>query len=71
MLHWEEFMQLFNEKFITHGELSLRDFSEIRFKTNEDVSEYYQKKMHAGRALGLDTKLLLEGLTDGLPRELK
>ena len=27
--------------------------------------------MHTGKALKLDTKLLLEGLTDGLPRELK
>ena len=27
--------------------------------------------MNAGRTLGLDNKLLLDGLTDGLPRELK
>ena len=30
-----------------------------------------RKRCHAGRPLGLDTKLLLEGLTDGLPGELK
>ena len=65
MLHWEEFIQLFNEKFATTGELSLNDFLGITFKTGKDVREYSQNKMHAGRALGLDTKLLLEGLTDG------
>ena len=70
MLNREELIQLFNEGFTTPGELSLSDFSDIRFKTVE-VSEYYQKKMHAGRDLGLDTKLLSEGLTDGLHRELR
>ena len=71
MLQWEELIQLFNEEFTTPGELSLSDFSEIKFKTGEDVSEYYQKKMNIGRNLGLENKLLLEGLTDCLPRELK
>ena len=51
--------------------LSLSDFSDIRFKTGENASEYYQKKMHAGRALRPDTILILEDLIDGLPRELK
>ena len=64
-------IQLFHEEFTTPGELSLNDFSDIRFKTGEDLSEYYQKKINARRALGLDTKLLLECLTDSLPRELK
>ena len=49
----------------------LSDFSDIRFKTSEKVSEYYQKKMHAGIALGLNTTSLFEGLTDGLPKKLK
>ena len=71
MLHWEEFIKLFNKDLTIHGELTLRDFSKIKFKTGEDASECYQKKMYARRALELDTKLMLEGLTDGLPRELK
>ena len=53
-----------------HLNYLLSDFSDIRFKAGEDVSEYYQKKMNVGRTLGLD-KSLLEGLTDGLPKELK
>ena len=59
MLHWEEFIKLFNKDLTIHGELTLRDFSKIKFKTGEDASEYYQKKMHVGQALGLDTKLWL------------
>ena len=47
--------------------LSLSDFSDITFKTGDNVSEYYQKKMHAGGTLGLNIKLLLEGLTNRLP----
>ena len=47
------------------------DFSEITFKIGEGISEFYQKKMDASRALGLGTKLLLEGFIDGLPREFK
>ena len=49
VLHWEGFMLLFNKEFTTPGELSLSDFSEIILKTGEDVSEYYQKKMHVRR----------------------
>ena len=71
MLHCEEMIQLFNEEFTTSDELSLSDFSDIRFKAGEDVSECYQKKMNIGRTLGLDNKLLLESLTSSLTRELK
>ena len=70
-LFYVNLIQLFNEEFTILGELSLSNFSDIRFKTGEDASEYYQKKMNVGRTLGLENKLLLEGLTDGLPRELK
>ena len=54
-----------------HLNYLLSDFSDIRFKAGEDVSEYYQKKMNVGRTLGLENKLLFEGLTDSLLRELK
>ena len=37
------------------------------------MNKYYQKEMqcHVGCALGLDSKLLLEGLTDNLPKTVK
>ena len=38
VLHWEELIQLFTEEFTTLGELSLIDFSDIRFKTGRDAS---------------------------------
>ena len=68
-LYWEEFVQLFNEEFSTNGELSLSNFSEITFKIGSDVSECYFLKKKC--ALWLDTKLLFEGLTDKLSRDLK
>ena len=71
VLHREELIQLFNEEFTTPGELFLSNFSDVRFKTGEDVSEYYQQNVCAERALGLDTNLLLEAFAEGLPRELK
>ena len=71
IMHWEELVELFNEEFTTPGEISLSDFSEIRFKIGDNVTDYYHKKLHVGRNLGLDAKLLLEGLTDGLPKQLK
>ena len=63
VLYWEELVLLFNEEFTTPGELSISDFSEIKFKMGENLSEI-KKKMHSGQVLGLDTKLLLKGLID-------
>ena len=45
--------------------------SEVWFKISDNVADYYHKKLHLGRNLGLDAKLLLEDLPDGLPKQLK
>ena len=41
-------MKLFIEEFIVTGEISLSDFSQIRFKIGDNVTDYY-KKLHVGR----------------------
>ena len=38
--HWEELVELFNEEFTTPGKLSLSDFSEIRFKISDNITDY-------------------------------
>ena len=60
-MHWEELVEIFNEEFTIPGEISLCDFSEIRFTIDDNVTDYYHKKLLVGRNLGLDAKLLLEG----------
>lgn len=71
VLHWSEFVLLFTEHFSIPNTLSLTDFSCIQFKFGEDLNEYYQKKTKMGRTLGLDPCFILEGLTEGLPLEMK
>lgn len=71
ILHWSELTALFNEHFSLPAEPSLTDFTNIRFKYGEDVNEYYHNKVKLGRDLGLDNKFLLEGLTEGLPLDLR
>ena len=62
---------MFSEKFTTPCKLSLDDFLDIIFKAGENISERYQKKIHVGWALGFYSKLLIEGLTNGLPKVLE
>lgn len=71
VLHWSELTALFEDAFSLPGEPSLSDFSEIKFKIGDNVNEYYQKKMKMGRDLGLEQKFILDGLTEGLPFELR
>ena len=51
--------------------LEFSDFSEIQFKIGDNVTDYYHKKLHVGRNLVLDAKLQLEGLMNGIPKQLK
>lgn len=71
IIHWEELKAIFHEHFSPPGEPSLTDFTNIRFKSGDDLNEYYQKKTKIGRELGLENKFILEGLTEGLPFELR
>ena len=47
------------------------NFSDIQFKICDNAIVYYLKKLQVGKTFGLDSKLLLEGLTDGLPKQNK
>lgn len=71
MLHWEEIIEILHEEFTSPEQVTLGDFSSIKFNRGDNVSEYYQKKLQIGRLLGLETRFLMEGLTEGLPSELK
>ena len=46
-------------------------FLNVVFRLGENVPGYYQKKMVVGQTLRLESKLLLEYLTDVLPKALK
>lgn len=71
VLHWAEFVELFTEHFCRPETLSLTDFSNVRFKFGEDLNDYYQRKTKIGRQLGLELRFILDGLTEGLPLEIK
>lgn len=71
ILHWSELVELFSEHYSSPENISLNDFTSIRFKNGDDLNEYYQKKVKVARNLGLDPKFILEGLSEGLPLELR
>ena len=51
IFHWEELIELLNEEFIAPSKFCLDNFSDVLFKVGENVSEYYQKKLHVELAL--------------------
>ncbi|PRD18820.1 UNVERIFIED_CONTAM: hypothetical protein NCL1_59340 [Trichonephila clavipes] len=47
----------------------LKDFSQLELKNN--LEQYFHQKLNYGRQLGLSPQLILEGLNDGMPTNIK
>ncbi|CAL1271303.1 unnamed protein product [Larinioides sclopetarius] len=68
---WEEVTSFLQERFISPSIVNLIDFTSKLFTEGEDLKTYFQDKLKLGRQLNLSTEMILEGLSDGLPVNLK
>ncbi|GBN80871.1 hypothetical protein AVEN_171886-1 [Araneus ventricosus] len=68
---WEEFVSFLTERYIAPNLVSLSDFTSKSFKEGDDITLYFQEKLKIGRQLNLGTSMILEGLSDGLPVNLR
>ena len=69
--NWSELCANLREKYLDVDLGSFSDFTGVCYTQKDDITQYFHKKIEIGRKLGLNTKMLLEGLTDGLPAQLK
>ncbi|GBN40239.1 Transposon Ty3-I Gag-Pol polyprotein [Araneus ventricosus] len=68
---WEEFISFLTERYISPNLVNLSDFTSKSFKKGDDITLYFQEKLKIGRQLNLATSMILEGLSDGLPVNLR
>ncbi|GBN49596.1 hypothetical protein AVEN_90193-1 [Araneus ventricosus] len=68
---WEEFISFLTERYISPNLVNLSDFTSKSFKEGDDITLYFQEKLKIGRQLNLATSMILEGLSDGLPVNLR
>ncbi|GBO17752.1 Transposon Tf2-9 polyprotein [Araneus ventricosus] len=68
---WEEFISFLTERYISPNLVNLSDFTSKSFKEGDDITLYFQEKLKIGRRLNLATSMILEGLSDGLPVNLR
>ncbi|GBM49560.1 Transposon Ty3-I Gag-Pol polyprotein [Araneus ventricosus] len=68
---WEEFISFLTERYISPNLVNLSDFTSKSFKEGDDITLYFQEKLKIGRQLNLGTSMILEGLSDGLPVNLR
>lgn len=63
--------RVLKENFLTLSVLTFAKFSNLRLSNKAELLKYFHKKKEIGAQLGLTESLLLEGLTDSLPSDLK
>ncbi|GBL82554.1 hypothetical protein AVEN_263649-1 [Araneus ventricosus] len=68
---WEEFTSFLTEKFIAPTIVILSDFTLKSLKEGEDIVQYFHEKLEISSKLGLSTDMILEGLSDSLPVNLR
>ncbi|GBM87049.1 Transposon Ty3-I Gag-Pol polyprotein [Araneus ventricosus] len=68
---WEEFVSFLTERYISPNLVNLSDFTLKSFKEGDDITLYFQEKLKIIRQLNLSTSMILEGLSDGLPVNLR
>ncbi|GFR01075.1 probable glutamate receptor [Trichonephila clavata] len=67
--HFDDLCNILIENFLKPNIVNLSDFSQHQLRNNLD--EYFHQKLNCGRQLGLSPQLILEGLTDGMPTNIK
>lgn len=68
---WSEIVESLKEKFISCDIFGFSDFTDLKLERNTELVSYFHKKLELGRKLGLSNKIVLEGLTDGLPMNVR
>ncbi|GFR10679.1 uncharacterized protein TNCT_281831, partial [Trichonephila clavata] len=67
--NFDDLCNILIENFLKPNIVNLSDFSQHQLRNNLD--EYFHQKLNCGRQLGLSPQLILEGLTDGMPTNIK
>ncbi|GFR31275.1 uncharacterized protein TNCT_133891 [Trichonephila clavata] len=67
--NFDDLCNILIENFLKPNIVNLSDFSQHQLRNNLD--EYFHQKLNYGRELGLSPQLILEGLTDGMPTNIK
>ncbi|GFR25570.1 uncharacterized protein TNCT_323951, partial [Trichonephila clavata] len=67
--NFDDLCNILIENFLKPNIVNLSDFSQHQLRNNLD--EYFHQKLNCGRQLGLSPQLILEGLTDGMPANIK
>lgn len=68
---YPEFVQILRENFVDPTLTTFGDFANLKYNIRDDITQYFRKKMEIGKQLKLNHSMILEGLTDGLPTDLK
>ncbi|XP_055930721.1 uncharacterized protein LOC129960966 [Argiope bruennichi] len=70
--NFDDLCCILTEQFIQPNIVNFSDFSQLKFDSkNSKLVDYFHQKLNYGRQLGFVPQLILEGLTDGLPTQLK
>ncbi|GFR26301.1 rho-related protein racA [Trichonephila clavata] len=67
--NFDDLCNILIENFLKPNIVNLSDFSQHQLRNNLD--QYFHQKLNCGRQLGLSPQLILEGLTDGMPTNIK
>ncbi|GFY36402.1 uncharacterized protein TNCV_3451051 [Trichonephila clavipes] len=67
--NFRELCSIVIENFLKPNVVSLADFLQLQLKNN--LEQYFHQKLNYGKQLGLSLQLILEGLTDGMPANIK
>lgn len=73
-LHLNDFndiCEVFKTTYCESSSFTFSNFTNLSYKCGDDLKKYFQRKTEYGRNLKLSNEFILEGLTDGLPNELK
>lgn len=68
---FQEISLILQENFLNVSLPTFSEYTNLKLKNKTDINPYFHTKLEMGRKLGLSEKLILEGLTDGLPSDLK
>lgn len=69
--NWEELTQILCEKFFESNTVTFGEFSQCRLHNPQELTQYFKNKIAVGRKLQLNTDIIIQGLTDGLPANLR
>ena len=71
LITFDEISLILTERFQTPEILNFSDFAKETLDHSGNVVDYFHKKVELGKKLNLNSQIILEGLTEGLPVNIK